>query len=262
MQIRPFALLSNAVRDAVRQYFVRELSIWCDDWGIEQQAFTVSCERAWDNIDSGIRVRQWTMASCPNGKTMWSVSSLGFSVAIQKQMFPLDSQFEIQSKRPSSIAVEGASLALKRLIERLRFALVDGAVVVPDNVIPDEGVWQHASGCAIVEIGLHDQTITFLVNHSCVLGVVGPGPQVSLPVLPQETLNLATDSLKVDLVVEIGRAEVDVTSLLTLAVGDVIRLDAASDKPVSVRGPHGDTLFGGHLGCAENMVAVEVCRLN
>ena len=71
---------------------------------------------------------------------------------------------------------------------------------------------------------------------------------------------LAATPVALDLT--IGTARVGLGSLMTLAAGDVIRLDTPAEQPITLSLPGGVALLHGYMGQARDQVAVELTRLN
>ena len=151
---------------------------------------------------------------------------------------------------------------MKDLTERIAASLVGPETLYQADDIPGADLWSVASGAMVATIRIGDQTATWALNYGCIKGLPQFPATVMLPPIAEGNLQQALSHVSLSLPVEIGQAEVDVASLLTLALGDVIRLDSCIDKPINVRGPNGEALFGAHLGRQDKAVAIEVTHLN
>jgi hypothetical protein len=68
----------------------------------------------------------------------------------------------------------------------------------------------------------------------------------------------ALDATPVRLEVRLGQAELGLSALMSVAVGDVIRLERAADAPVEVLAPGGGALLRAYPGQMQGMVAIEI----
>ena len=89
MNVRPFALLSNAALDAVKRHLIGELNAWCADWGVDQTAVEVFCTRAWES-DSHVRTQDWQGVYRAGGKAIWLAFTPALFGSMQQLLFPSD----------------------------------------------------------------------------------------------------------------------------------------------------------------------------
>lgn len=83
-------------------------------------------------------------------------------------------------------------------------------------------------------------------------------PMPALPPLPIDAVSTALASLPVELTVELGRAELSLGDLATLAAGDVILVSQSTTEPLVLCLPEGGTALCAHLGRSGDRRAVQL----
>lgn len=261
MDIRPFALLKTAVVDEVTSRMTGALKTWCSDWGLDDLPCDVECVRSWD-VPAQHRTVTWRKRAGSAGKCLWFAWQLELARLVQRQMFPSDQRHLMQSQRAPSLATEGAETAVQALLDGIAHAVSVDAdwmdVTEPTDAIAN--AFAVASGALWVSIKIGDQTLSCLMDQGCVQAAFAPLAGKSDERIPPGAWNRALDRIPVVLPIAIGQVEVDVRSLLTLAVGDVIRLNTLVDHPLTVHGPAQEALFDAHLGTLDGKMAIEIVR--
>jgi flagellar motor switch/type III secretory pathway protein FliN len=259
MRVLPFALLGASVIREVKHRMTDAITAWQSEWGLEQLDVSIECVRAWE---SSVQHQNptWKERYDESGKSVWVAWQPDFPKYIQRQMFAPDQRHLMQPQNAMSIAfdmAEGSTLALADRMGGL-FSSAMRAEESGAAICPDDSVFAVASGAVLVSARLGDHIVLCLLNHDCIKGMSGTTmPRMGDPI-HKGSLNQALGKLGVTLPIELGQAEVDVGSLLTLAVGDVIRLRSSIDKPLTVYGPNREALFYGHLGTVDGNIAIEV----
>ncbi|HYD61591.1 MAG TPA: FliM/FliN family flagellar motor C-terminal domain-containing protein [Noviherbaspirillum sp.] len=204
----------------------------------------------------------WQLRCGAAGKSAWFGWQPEFVRVIQRQMFPSDQRHLMQSKSIPSIAADAGDAAAKGIVDRIveALGLQADCCHVSDATGPEENAFALASGALLVRIKLDEHTIVSLLDHGCMRAEAGYAGAKSVAPIQRDAVNRAFGRIAVTLPVEIGEVEVDVGSLLTLAVGDVIRLETSVDQPLTVFGPERKPLFDAHPGVLEGKIAVEVVR--
>lgn len=261
MRTRPFALLGASVVNEVSRRITKGVEAWRSEWGLDNLPVDVECMRAWE-ASSQHRNNSWQLRCGTPGKSVWLGWQPELERFLQRQMFPSDQRHLMQSQSMSSIAAEGAEAAVKAMVDRIAqaFACQDDGIGVRDTTGPEENAFIAASGALLVRIKLGEQTVTCLIDHECVRTAAGHTAAKPAEPIVRGARQGAFNKIPVTLPIEIGQVEVDVGNLLTLAVGDVIRLNTSVDRPLSVYGPGQQVLFNAHLGALEGKIAVEVVR--
>jgi flagellar motor switch/type III secretory pathway protein FliN len=189
--------------------------------------------------------------------------------------FPADLR-HAAGRGEAAIADAAGEQALASLVER-----IGGLLSAEPTASPDGGAWVaqalvHGSGAVLASIGFMEQKLSCLMDPAAVGALpaasaasaasaapAAPAASAAQPAPPtgglgKANLARALGGVSVSLPVIVGEAEVDLANLASLAVGDVIRLDAPIEKPLAVRTADGESLFEVFLGRIGRDVAVEV----
>lgn len=259
MQVRPFRLLSGSVLAAVERELGAAVRNWADQWGIASTALSFSVQASNDAVLDDVRWRQhWQQ----DERALWLSWQAPLLLELQTAIFPAD-HGNPASQRPR-IAPQGAEQALDALLALLVKAQLPGSVAAVRSTQsePPESVFAHASGALVLQISLGKQRCYCLLNDAAVQAFLehhGVRPSLhKLGILPKLNYLHALRHTSIRLPVTVGEAQVALGNLLTVGIGDVIRLDAAIDGPVRVMGPHGGRLFDAYLGKVQDSVAVEL----
>jgi flagellar motor switch/type III secretory pathway protein FliN len=257
MKIRPFALLNNSLLRDIEGALGVVASAWSADWGVERLSIAVTCSRAWEVTPSS---DQWSQRIAYDDKQVWLSSSPELLKYVQRQIFPIDKRHVIQAPGPTSMALDGAEAAIEALISAIAHKLgMSKAGRTPENDInPDPQNFARASGAVVVGVKVGEQSIKFLINHACVKTQRLQQDLTTLEPLKKVDMSRVCGTAPISLKVSAGQVEVDVGSFMTLAVGDVIRLETSIDKPLKVLGTDDQILFEGHLGTLNKSMAIEV----
>jgi flagellar motor switch/type III secretory pathway protein FliN len=258
MPVRPFVLLAGSRLRAIRVRLSTLLEGWCADWGLDPAMFVVDCQRAWEMP----ALANWAWQSGYGGGTMaWQAHPAGFERQVLDGMFAPDKT----DLRPPAIgiAVAAAQQATQDLAVRVAQRMLPGPEMAGAPLQPAARCFDYASGAIVMTVVICGQSMTWLCPHACLSAAEGEPGQVgvaeaNLP--PLSRRQHASGNVALRLTVEAGQADLSVGNLLTLAVGDVIRLNRSIDAPLAVCGPGGQRLFDGHLGKAGDVMALEVAR--
>jgi hypothetical protein len=258
MNVRPFALLSDAELAAARQRVIDQLEVWKRDWGLEQTASQVRCVRL-AQADSAAPAPRWQCGFRHEGAGVWCAWHPDGAAHLQRQLFIPDEDFDAPA-RPAPLAAAAAQQALHGLAGMLAQSVFGSAASAADPVEPDPVVYTFGSGAVMVTILFDTHSVTCVLNHAALQLVAKVPAQRERAPISRAGLDQALKKIPVPLTVEVGQAAVNIASLMTLSVGDVIRLDQNVDKPLAVVGPERRRLFGAHLGLVDQTVAIEVVR--
>ncbi|MFB9240298.1 FliM/FliN family flagellar motor switch protein [Massilia antarctica] len=256
MQVSPYCLLGASTLAALAQRCNTMLDAWAAAWGVERGACTLECARAWDS--NALCPGQWQRHHAQAEQAVWIGWPDELARALQARLFPPDQRHAPQPARGASLAAETAAEACAALADALAAAAAPGVSAPADSgaAAPAARLFRRGSGAVVVALRIAEQPMLCVLNHAC-LDLPAP-EKLALPV--RTDLRKVLGYMPVTLTVSLGQAEVDVSHLLTLAVGDVIRLESHVDQPVTVNGPGGEALFGAHLGSAEGAIVVEAVR--
>ncbi|HEX8611924.1 MAG TPA: FliM/FliN family flagellar motor switch protein [Telluria sp.] len=256
MQASPYRLLGASTLAALEQRCNAMLDAWAGAWGIERSACSLECARAWET--DALRPGQWQRHHAQAEQAVWIGWPDELARALQGRMFPPDQRHAPVAARAPSLAAEAAAEACAALADALAAAAAPGVSAPADSgaAAPAARLFRRGSGAVTVVLRVAEQSMLCVLNHAC-LDLPAPD-KLAVPV--RTDLRGVLGHMPVTLSVSLGKVEVDVSHLLTLAVGDVIRLESHVDQPVTVNGPDGQALFGGHLGSADGAIVVEAVR--
>lgn len=253
MNVRPYALLGDAVLTAVRAQAGVAVAAWCRDWGLDAAALAVTCRRAWDEGDAP----SWRGRLQAGDETAWLGWSADLKGALQRLMFAPDRHYGPHAGA-ATLAAATAGAALDALVATLGRTLLAGQAIFDsaDATAPAR-LLAHGSGAVLVELRSERHACWCLLGHDTVRRVAAIKPVAAAPLAAIDHHALLGDQ-PVRLAVAAGRANVALGSLLSLAPGDVIRLDTLADQPLIIAGPDGTPLLRGYLGTSEQQLALDI----
>lgn len=258
MEARPFILLRESHLDELRDRFAEIAARWTEEWRGLTEPPAVTCARAWE---MNRRPANWSRCHADEEKTAWFSFAEDFPKELQRNMFGAEQRHAMQSAGGSSLAQQAALAAVDALIGNIAKAVgISNSRGLAHASVPD-AVLQRGSGAVVIEIVIGKLDLLCLLNDKCI-----GAPERKTPV-PGEKPLVGIDLKKklsgtpLSLQVELGSTEVDIGSLLTLQVGDVIRLDSTIDRPLAVIGPEGRKVLNGYLGKQDGNMAIEVAAL-
>ncbi len=258
MTVRPYVLLSDAVLGKLRACLLEAVGEWSKDWGLTAQ-IAVECEQAAGLTAAAMPTNCYLHYVSADKKAWFATNVTELEVAIRKNLFPSDRRLEVSNQTTGSIASATAKHAAADVFERLASTLGFMPTDVQSGSMDiDSSLTEPASGAVLVQIQFADRPIVILMNHSCLASIVPAEPFVSGISTPLIALSQALADVPVVLPIEIGRVELDVASLISLGIGDVVRLPASVDAPLEIRNESGTTLFNAYLGKRNGSVALEV----
>lgn len=253
MQVRAYRLLPSSGLTKLATSFEQCVQAWAEQWGLPH----VRCKlRAADTCpDQGHWRQHWRESV----RSFWLNWQAGFLMELQAAIFPPD-HGNAASGRPE-IAPQAAEKALDELIKLLL------ACAIPENnpsrqneMQPQNTEFAYASGAVQICITVGKQDLVCMLNdEACqnLLKHLGVTAEKLKPLPKLHYLHILRDT-PVRLPVEIGQAEVSLSNLMSVGIGDVIRLETSVDAPVRVRGPGGEDMFSAYLGKVQDRIAIEL----
>jgi hypothetical protein len=247
--VRPLRLLSGSRLAGLHSKVFATLQAWGADWGIEPTLLALDCARAWEQGE--LAHQPWQMA----GAGVWLTGASGLKRQLAALWWGTGNE-----GNSDGLAAGSHAAAADDLTSRL-CALTgqhDGAA----NAQPSPAnCFAYASGAVLLQINIAPLTLrVLLATPQALLGPESPAaPKTAQP--KPVPLHHGIGRQAVRLQVEVGQSVVPLPALLTLAPGDVIRLNSPIDQPTRILAPGGSALFAGYLGKIEQSIAVELTPL-
>jgi hypothetical protein len=256
-EARPFRLLGDGAMRAVRGALAQAVSAWAGDWGLASARVDVGVQRAWDGAVA--RTLTWNHSAGTNGRHTWLAVGADFANGLQQSLFPADPGFCPGGNAPAALAAAGARQALDGLLDALVCAALSSRHDVPraTAAVP-AAPWRHGSGALVAQITVGGRHCHVLLDDAAVQALAPPAAR--LPPLPAVDVAAGVADVPVALRLDAGTARVGLGALLSLAPGDVIRLERQTDEPLALNTPSGDPLFHAYLGQRGADVAVELVQ--
>jgi hypothetical protein len=255
VQARPFRLLGDSAVRAVRDALVQALSGWAADWGVASAHVDVSVQRAWDSGPA--RKLAWNQSAQASGRRLWLAVGADFSIGLQQAMFPSDAAYVPAIGASPSLAPAAAEKAQEALLDALVCAVLLSQQSAPrDGAAVPFGHWERGSGAVVAQLAIGRRHCHLLLDGPAVQALLAPA--APLPALPAVDVTAGVSGVPVSLRLEAGTARVGLGALLSLAPGDVIRLDRQADAPLALHAMSGHRLFDAYLGRSGDGIAVEL----
>lgn len=246
--MRPFRLFGNRQLAALQLEAGRLVGGWAADWLIDGPAeLTVQAATApmlpgpWLSMRSG---RATGFVARPAG-------------AIEAALFG-----EVAREQPSVLAAEVGDAALADLLCRCLEA-ADGTL--PGSEAPPPELWRRGAGALCVRRQGRAGALELLVDAGITQRWLARHPAPArppAPLQPLQPLRPAIGSARVRVEASVGEAEIDIATLQSLVVGDVLLLDHRIDHPVRLGVVGQAATRSGHLGCADGRRALQLVAGN
>jgi flagellar motor switch/type III secretory pathway protein FliN len=127
---------------------------------------------------------------------------------------------------------------------------------------PPAETWAPGSGALMIDIERKPLHLRLLLPGTLSAAYLRPAEAArtarSAAPLEKPLSLLATRAVRV--VAQLGEAEIDIGTLQSLAVGDVIKLDTRVDQPAQIFSTDGTPLCHGHLGTRDGHKSLQLIR--
>jgi hypothetical protein len=263
MEVRPYTVLADSTLAVIEGKFDAALAAWCADWGINRDTLVMECKRAWETAGLPHDVAWQRYGPTDTFGTMWLSGQAKVTDALQSCMFPSDGRHAVSRlARPTSLAREAASSAMEELIGKIVATLggTDVAAQGTESESPEDILTQYASGALAASIRIGQAAFTVLLDATCVRRNMPPRAFSGSGGLQAVRRGSLLGNVPLSLSLELGKAQVDAGSLMSLAPGDVIRVQSVIDQPLPVFNSEGQVMFAGYLAASGESVVLEVVR--
>jgi hypothetical protein len=265
MAPRPFKLLSGAEVGRFRELAQRCVGEWTEAWFAEAVQLPVRCFAAHDYPERKWAAREpnWTrLASAPD---RWvAVLTAGDADArLQEYLFRGARGLAADASHPSVLAAETGKEALLELATSILAAMPGqngaGTPGATADVPPDD-VWYIGSGGLVFELELGQGRATILASPGLIISACGAARTGRRPEPRFVDFREALRGQTLEVRFVAGEAELELGTLQTMVVGDVVRLDSKVDEPLMLIGPAGSPLAAGYLGIHEGRKAAQLAK--
>ena len=262
MPIRDFRLLGASALDSVRVQAAAAVAAWAADWGLGPETWEVRCARPEADL-AGVA---WDGAWQVGARQLWLACPDSLSPALQLAMFGRGFGLEFGREfGHAGVEPRLAPLAAGRARDALGAVLAAALLGEEGGQPPGPGVagqpaphlLARGAGTLCVTLAIGGAECRILLDSASVT-LLAPGAWKAQPALAPFRLFKALGATPVRLPVRLGQAELGLSALMSVAVGDVIRLERAADAPVEVLAPGGGAFLRGYPGQLDGMVAVEL----
>jgi flagellar motor switch/type III secretory pathway protein FliN len=253
MKTRPIELLGESDLLRSRQTAAQALEAWRAVWGLGPREARIACVRAWE---SGEPIRPdekgWLGWVVGEGAG-WAAASPEFACGLRQGLFgPAQAG---ASEHDTSIALELCNLAIEDLVVRLLAGELPSALRKCEQgsapVIP-AGVFEHGSGAVVTDIQIEEGRL---------LAITLRIPRFRQDPAGSQSFGESHGAMRavpVPLDAQLGELDIELGTLQSLEVGDVIRLPAKLDQPLRLLAPGGGTVCFGDFGTQEGFRALSL----
>ncbi len=254
----PFRLLGESALRAVQQTLEQTVSGWASDWGVTYAQVDIGVRRAWDYAPG--QRPAWRASAQAAGRQIWSDFGADFAKGLELAMFSSDPDVMYAGGAGPTLAPAAAQEALAALRDALiRAALPCQPDMLDDTAAAPIACWRHGSGALVARLSVGRRHGHILLDGSTVQALIDPA--AALPALPAVDVAASIAAVPVSLRLGAGTARVGLGALLSLAPGDVIRLDLDAHAPLALGTVTGHPLFNAYLGRSGDCLAVELVHI-
>lgn len=257
--VRPFILRGSSELSAVCKPVKEIAQQWFEDYFPSGKEICATCQRAEQYENTALlSQKDWIHVANSKGHGLWvmvGVESLkGIGSAVFGGFTP-----SLVGEKASGITATALNKILVELPSRL--LLMASADDSQDQMQITTGTLPHiltqrASGALMIELTIPDR-ILLLVGPELASVIIGQSiPKKSMDKLDDPMVKITTKYI--ELYTCIGKAELDLGTLQTITVGDVIKLNTRMDDLVKVISIDGQTVCKGFLGFHRDHKALQL----
>jgi hypothetical protein len=247
--VTPYVLLGRSRAERLTRRALAALAQWAGGWA-SLPDHAVACSDACETAPAALDLA-WTRRALADGAEVLVALPWDSQPWMESLVFGLDDGAP-RSPLAGSVADEALEALLAQLVEALTGQASAPAAAGAMAAAP--ALLRRGAGTVLCTVHLGARALRLLVPAAAA-GAPARARDSGMPVVP---LRQALARTPVALTVELGRAELTLGYLRTLAVGDVLALPMALDAPLSLHGPDGAPLCAAHLGSTGGQRAVEL----
>jgi hypothetical protein len=260
--MRPFRLLGDAQLALIGREAARIAAEWHADWvggAVPATSPALRTSPAAPASPAARAAPQLRPAAAPALGGPWvSVRSGGAACFIERRPLAAETLLfgAVAGEQPSALAREAADAALADLARRWLKAPAD---VAAGAEAPSAEAWHKASGAVVVQMDCGGGTsLALLLDGPLTARWLATRPRSALAAAPLQALPQAIGVTPLRLAASVGDAVIDVATLQTLAIGDVVVLDLPVDRPLRLSIAGGPARHGAYLGSHHGRRALQL----
>lgn len=209
---------------------------------------------------------EWLFAKSSTSQGIFLHRPSGFSKSMTRELFGDLSKTAGLSDTPSPLLGDSIQAVLLDLVTAV-FSALDPSPshgkIVFISQIPDPSAFAEGTGTVILSLQIKSINLLFLLTGSqCEnflrLGKGSKNNHGKLAPLENFMPIIQTKPIKVSAI--LGEAEIDIGTLQSISIGDVIRLDIPIDKPTQLFTSEGIPLCKGYLGARDEFKSLQLSR--
>lgn len=251
MEWRPFKLLNASELDYLATAVEGIGAEWAQGWLRMPGAASARCKSLSGSTPALLPTERWLKFSAGDA-SLWLADSTRVRGWVGRRMLG-------GAAAGAPLASEVLEHALTDLITRFfdRTGLPSRKPCRGIEGRPEADACRNGSGAATCELTSGDDTLSMVLAPALVSALLAersraPRPARPAPLDPRQCL----DACRVTIEVGVGEAQVEIGVLHTLAVGDVVALEARVDEPLALAVGGRATGRRAFLGCQEGVKAV------
>jgi hypothetical protein len=261
--VQPIEWWADADLDAVRVLAEDACSAWVRDWIGGAPKVEIRAVRAHERPPANRQA--WVALGTRGERAAWVEARSDDVEGVLHTLFPTESG-HIASVSVQGIAYTVAAKAHCALIEALRARL--GLDAPGCEAEPDAALFKPWSGSMLISVALSGgRAIAVLLNCATARSVFArDGLPKKEPCEPQparaalDPLTQALAGRRLLLRVGLSSCELDIGTLESLRIGDIVPLPHSLDTPLAVSTVQGVHVCAGFLGCQDGVKAIELAR--
>ncbi len=264
MDWRPFKLINASEQRRLAGLVTSVGRDWMARWLPQEAPGEVRCHAASERATTSLASEpaQWIGHSLRDGSLVTVALNRELWQAVAERLFGVPAGASGPPVNGAGRVVDDVlTQAFNDLCRRVVTLAGDGAPS-STSMAPSAVEWRRGSGAVIIEIPACGQFIALLLDARLVAHLLlslGHPPQRRAAALndPRHCIGVRTAKLRVWL----GEASIELGVLHSLAVGDVVRLDARIDQPLRLTVEDRSTGQRAFLGCVQGKRAVQLAQL-
>lgn len=236
--------------------------LWAKQWLGQEQVHLSCLPRSASIPDNG----EWLFAKSSTSKGGFLHRPSGYTKSMTRELFGDLSKTTGLGDTPSPLLGDSIQMVLRDLIKAIFSALDPSAnheEIVFISQIPDPSAFAEGVGTVILSLQVKSINLLFLLTGSQCNDFLRSGKAIKTnhdKLAPLENIMPIVRTKPMKLSAILGEAEIDIGTLQSISIGDVIRLDIPIDKPTQLFTSEGIPLCKGYLGASDEFKSLQLSR--